>query len=77
MALINCKEPVFDRQINQILKMLEEGIDRADIAEKLGYQNHASLDNYMRRRNFSWDTRQKKFVPAVERYSGKGKDNTI
>lgn len=42
MALIDCKEPVFDRQVNQILGMLEEGIDRADIAEKLKYKNPVS-----------------------------------
>ena len=36
-----------------------------------------SLDNYMRRRNFSWDSRQKMFVPAAERYSAKGRDNLL
>lgn len=77
MALLDCREPVFDRQVNQILQLLEEGIDRAEIAEKLGYSNPMSLDNYMRRRNFSWDSRQKNFVPAAERYSGKGQDNLL
>ena len=75
MALIDCKEPVFDRQVDKILGMLEDGTDRVEIAEKLGYKNPMSLDNYMRRRNFSWDSRQKNFVPAAERYSGKGRDN--
>lgn len=77
MALIDCKEPVFDRQVDKILGMLEDGTDRVEIAEKLGYKNPMSLDNYMRRRNFSWDSRQKNFVPAAERYSGKGRDNLI
>lgn len=77
MALIDCKEPVFDRQVDKILGMLEDGTDRVEIAEKLGYKNPMSLDNYMRRRNFSWDSRQKSFVPAAERYSGKGRDNLV
>ncbi len=77
MALIDCKDPVFDRQANQILTMLEEGKEKEDIASELGYTNPNSLDNYMRRRNFSWDSRQKNFVPASEKYSGKGRDNLL
>ncbi|MCL4464180.1 MAG: phage integrase N-terminal SAM-like domain-containing protein [Firmicutes bacterium] len=46
-------------------------IERSEIAEKLGYKNPMSLDNYMRRRNFSWDSRQKMFVlrPSATRQS--------
>lgn len=77
MALVECKEPVFDRKVDQVLELLEEGVDRASIADKLGYTNPMSLDNYMRRRNFSWDSRQQNFVPALERYSGKGRDNPL
>jgi hypothetical protein len=77
MALVDCKEPVFDRQVDEILGLLEEGIEREEIAEKLGYKNPMSLDNYMRRRNFSWDSRQKMFVPAAERYSAKARDNIL
>jgi len=39
MALVECKEPVFDRQVDEILGLLEEGVERAEIAEKLGYKN--------------------------------------
>ncbi|SHJ37129.1 hypothetical protein [Parasporobacterium paucivorans] len=77
MALVDCKEPVFDRQVDKILGMLEDGTDRVEIAEKLGYKNPMSLDNYMRWRNFSWDSRQRNFVPATERYSGRGRDNLM
>ena len=77
MALVDCNKPVFDRQVDEILRMLEEEMDREEIAEKLGYKNPMSLDNYMRRRNFSWDSRQKMFVPAAERYSAKGRDNIL
>ena len=77
MALVDCREPVFDRQVDEILRMLEDGIDRSEIAEKLGYKNPMSMDNYMRRRNFSWDSRQKMFVPAAERYLAKGRDNIL
>lgn len=77
MALIDCKDPVFDRQVDKILELLEDGTDRAEIASKLGYKNPMSIDNYMRRRNFSWDSRQKNFVPAAERYSGKGQNDSL
>jgi hypothetical protein len=77
VALVDCKEPVFDRQVDEILRMLEEGVERTEIAEKLGYKNPMSLDNYMRRRNFSWDSRQKMFVPAAERYSAKLNNNVL
>jgi AraC-like DNA-binding protein len=77
VALVDCKEPVFDRQVDEILRLLEEGMERAEIAEKLGYKNPMSLDNYMRRRNFSWDSRQKMFVPAAERYSAKLNNNVL
>jgi DNA-binding NarL/FixJ family response regulator len=63
--------------VDEILRMLEEGIDRSEIAEKLGYKNPMPLDNYMRRRNFSWDSRQKMFVPAAERYSAKLHNNIL
>jgi len=77
MALVDCNKPVFDRQVDEILGLLEEGIERSEIAEKLGYKNPMSLDNYMRRRNFSWDSRQKMFVPAAERYSAKLHSNIL
>jgi len=77
MALIECKEPVFDRQVNKILTLLDEGKEKEDIAEELGYSNPASLDNYMRRRNFAWESRDGKYVPAAEKYSGKARNNLL
>lgn len=77
MALIECKEPVFDRQVNKVIALLEEGKDKEAIATELGYTNPASLDNYMRRRNFAWQPRDRKFVPAAEKYSGKGRNNLL
>lgn len=77
MALIDCKDPVFDRHVDKILEMLEDGIDRVEIASTLGYKNPMSLDNYMRRHNFSWNSRQKNFVPAAERYSGRVQDDSL
>lgn len=77
MALIDCKEPVFDRQVNKVLTLLEEGREKEDIAEELGYSNPASLDNYMRRRNFAWESRDRRYVPAAEKYSGKARNNLL
>ena len=77
MALVKCKEPIYDRQVEHILKRLEEGISKEEIAKELEYSNPISLDNYMRRKNFSWDSRAKNFVPATERYSARGRDNLL
>ena len=77
MALVDCHQPVYDRKVDQILSMLEDGIEREEIAKELGYKNPISLDNYMRRRNFSWDSSQKMFVPAAERYSARLRKNVL
>lgn len=66
MALIECKEPVFDRKVNKVLELLEEGKDKETIAEDLGYTNPISLDNYMRRRNFAWESRQKNMYQLLK-----------
>lgn len=68
MALADCKDPVYDRRVEEILKGLGEGKSREEVAKELEYSNPVFMDNYMRRRNFSWDSRGGKFVPASERY---------
>ena len=77
MSLVKCKDPIYDKQVDLILKRLEEGFNREEIAQELNYSNPISLDNYMRRKNFSWDSRANNFVPAVEKYSAKGRDNML
>jgi hypothetical protein len=69
MALIGCKDPVYDRQVDKIFEMIEKGITKEEIAKELGYKNSVSVDNYMRRRNFSWDSKARNFVSAAMRYS--------
>lgn len=68
MALVDCKDPIYDNQVHIILDGLKEGKSRKELAESLKYKHPVSLDNYMRRRNFSWDSKIGTFVPAVERY---------
>lgn len=77
MALIECKDPIIDRKVEKVLKQLEEGMDKEAIAKQLGYKNTYSLDNYMRRRNFAWESRDGKFVPAAEKYSAKARNSLI
>jgi hypothetical protein len=63
-------EPIYDKQVEQILSLLEDGFSKEEVAAKLNYNNPVSLDNYMRRRNFSYDGRQRKFIPKKEKSAG-------
>lgn len=77
MALIECKDPIIDRRVELIIRELENGKDKETIAEEIGYTNPVSLDNYMRSRNFAWESRKNRFVPAAEKYSVKARNSLI
>jgi hypothetical protein len=62
--------PVIDRQVEMILTRMEQGVSKEDLAAELGYNNPVSLDNYMRRRHFSYDSRTRRFVPKAEKSAG-------
>lgn len=41
------------------------------LAEELGYSSVKALDNYMRRKNFSWDSRQGIFFPTMKKQASR------
>jgi hypothetical protein len=59
------KKPIYDERVNEILQGLAEGLEREELAEMFGHSNYKTLDMYMRRRNFTWDSTKQTYVPKV------------
>lgn len=47
---------------NFILQKLMEGISREELAQELGHKSYRSLDMYMRRRGYRWDSDKQIYV---------------
>lgn len=45
-----------------ILKCLMQGITREDLAAKLNHKNYRTLDMYMRRRGYFWDSERQTYI---------------
>lgn len=45
-----------DERVQEILQGLTQGRTRDELAEEFGHKNYKTLDMYMRRRNFEWDS---------------------
>lgn len=56
------QKPIYDSKVKKILKMMKTKT-RDEAAEELKYKNWKSLDMYMRRKNFTYDADEKKYVP--------------
>lgn len=61
------KNPIYEKQVNTILEGLSTGESREEIAQRLDYSNPRSIDTYMRRKNFVWDSDAKTYIPANSR----------
>lgn len=75
MAVEEMLKPTYDNQVKEILKGLSEGKTREELAEVYKYKNYKSLDMYMRRKNFTWDSREKTYVPKINK--GKRSDQPL
>ena len=60
-------EPIYDRRVNATLAGLMEGKSRESLAEGFNLTNWRSLDTYMRRKGFTWDSINQTYVPATTR----------
>ncbi|KUO73698.1 MAG: hypothetical protein APF81_01985 [Desulfosporosinus sp. BRH_c37] len=58
-------QQVKNDRINQVLKMLKEGLPRDKIADQFGYSTWKSLDIYMRRHGFTWDSQGQLYTLAL------------
>ena len=65
MAIRQEEKPVYDERVKDILQGLAEGLTRDELAEMFGHANYKTLDIYMRRRNFTWDSAKQTYVPKL------------
>lgn len=58
-------EPIYDQRVTETLAGLMEGKTREALAEMFGLANWRSLDTYLRRKGFTWDSHNQTYIPAV------------
>jgi len=56
-----------DERVQEILQGLTQGRTRDDLADEFGHKNYKTLDMYMRRRNFEWDSVKGIYKLAIEK----------
>lgn len=61
------KEPIITKRTKEILEKLALGRTRNDISEDYNYSTYKSLDIYMRRKNYRWDSSHETYIPALNR----------
>lgn len=61
-------EPIYNSKVEKVLELLKFKT-RDEAAEELGYKNYRGLDQYMRRKNFVFDTKQMQYIPAINKVS--------
>jgi hypothetical protein len=66
----NEKEPIYDEKVKNVIRLLTEGITKEEIAKQLGYTTYRSLDVYLNRKNFQWDSHSQNYTPKVNRLLG-------
>ncbi|EEG78379.1 hypothetical protein [Dethiobacter alkaliphilus] len=61
-------EPIYEKKVREILECFKQGKTKEQLAAEFGYANEKTLDNFMRRKNFSWD-KNKGYYPTLEKNS--------
>lgn len=59
-------EPIYDEKVKRIIEMLKFKT-RDEVAVELKYKSWKSLDMYMRRKNFAFDSQQGQYFPRKNR----------
>lgn len=67
MESINQKKYTEEDRAKEIQRAFVKGKTRDEIAKEFGYKNYKTLDIYMRRKNYCWDSSKKNYVPAQSR----------
>lgn len=57
--------PQYDDRVNEILRGLTKGKSREELAEEFEHTSYKSIDMYMRRRNFTWNSDKHTYIPKV------------
>ena len=66
-------EPIYDAKVNKIIEMLKYKT-RDEIATELEYKSYKSLDMYMRRKNFVFDSETCRYIPKQTKAEKMKKD---
>jgi hypothetical protein len=64
MAKVEALQPIYDEKVKEIIKLLDGGFSREEVAQQFRYSTYRSMDSYMNRKNFIWDKRNGTYVPA-------------
>lgn len=59
------KEPIYDDRVKSTIKGLLEGKSREELAVEFGLASWKSLDIYMRRKGFAWDSDNNTYTPST------------
>jgi hypothetical protein len=54
---VSDNKPIYNAKVEKIRELLKFKT-RDEVAEELGYKNYKSLDQYMRRKNFTFDSKE-------------------
>ena len=57
------REPIYSARARKTIELLKFK-SREEVAKEFDYKNWKSLDTYMRRKNFVYDSRQGQYIPA-------------
>ena len=71
MSVASEKLPIYDDRVNYIIRSLGDGVKREELAVEFKHNDYRSLDMYMRRRNFTWDSDAQNYKPVVTRINKK------
>ena len=61
------REPIYSARARKVIEMLKYQ-SREEVAKEFNYKHWKSLDTYMRRKNFVYDSRQGQYIPAENRF---------
>lgn len=62
------REPIYSARARKTIELLKFK-SREEVAKEFDYKNWKSLDTYMRRKNFVYDSRQGQYIPAENRFN--------
>lgn len=71
------EEPIYNDKVNNVIRLLTEGITREKIAEQFGYSTYRSLDTYLNRKHFHWDSHSKNYAPNNNRLDSISLEDSI
>jgi len=66
-------KPIYTSKVRKIIELLKFQT-RDEAAEEMGYKNYKSLDMYMRRKNFRYDSESGQYVPKENRVDKLNRD---